>query len=136
MIAVRSFLLRDRARIASRHASGGPEALSALEDLPQSSEATSSLDTASQWVFESDSKNGHFVSAEALNPLRAYLSLPQVTFGPKRFSLFVITSQKCGKLKILGLVWWKEKGGRVGWAGGMDFGVLGKVKGLGFGDGE
>ncbi|KAM1411600.1 hypothetical protein COP1_024269 [Malus domestica] len=53
----------------------------------QPSETTSSLDTASKWVLESDSKNGHFVSAEALKPLRAYLSLPQVTFGPKRWQL-------------------------------------------------
>ncbi|KAB2618709.1 hypothetical protein D8674_014578 [Pyrus ussuriensis x Pyrus communis] len=78
----------------------------------QSSETTSSLDTASQWVFESDSKNGHFVSAEALNPLRAYLSLPPSLLAAKE--------------------------GREAWVGRRDgiFGVLGKGKGLGFGDGE
>ncbi|KAM1809242.1 hypothetical protein ACFX12_026168 [Malus domestica] len=42
----------------------------------QSFKTTSSLDTASKWALESDSKNGHFMSAEALNPLRAYISLP------------------------------------------------------------
>ncbi|KAM1884830.1 hypothetical protein ACFX14_037581 [Malus domestica] len=59
----------------------------------QSSETTSSLDMTSKWVLESNSKNGHFLSAEALNPMRVYLLLPQVTFGPKRFALFVLSSQ-------------------------------------------
>ncbi|PQM38030.1 uncharacterized protein Pyn_13245 [Prunus yedoensis var. nudiflora] len=53
----------------------------------QPSEMTSSLDTGSKWVIQSDPEGRYFVSAEALNPLRAYLSLPQVTFGPKRWQL-------------------------------------------------
>lgn len=41
--------------------------------------------SASKWVLPSDPKTQSSVSPDALNPLRAYLSLPQVTFGPKRF---------------------------------------------------
>lgn len=43
---------------------------------------------SSKWVVPSS--NGGCVSgvsADALNPLRAYVSLPQVTFGPKRWQL-------------------------------------------------
>ncbi|CAN6712469.1 unnamed protein product [Malus baccata var. baccata] len=47
----------------------------------QYSKTTSSPDMTSKWVLESDSKNGHFVSTEALNPMRAYLSLPQENMG-------------------------------------------------------
>ncbi|KAJ7960351.1 Coiled-coil protein [Quillaja saponaria] len=47
---------------------------------------SSSLST-SKWVLHSDPKNGFSVSPDALNPLRAYVSLPQVTFGPKRWEL-------------------------------------------------
>lgn len=53
----------------------------------QQAETASSLDTASKWVLKSDSKNGNSISAQAHNPLRDYLSLPQVTFGPKRWQL-------------------------------------------------
>ncbi|CAL5398484.1 unnamed protein product [Camellia sinensis] len=42
-----------------------------------------SLSRASKWVLHSDLKNAPSVSHEALNPLRAYVSLPRVTFGPK-----------------------------------------------------
>lgn len=56
----------------------------------------SSLSTASKWALPSDPKSSSFVSREALNPLRAYVSLPQVTFGPKRsglsFVLLIIIS--------------------------------------------
>lgn len=42
-----------------------------------------SLSTASKWLLNgSGSENS--VSADAINPLRAYVSLPQATFGPKR----------------------------------------------------
>ncbi|ESW13615.1 hypothetical protein PHAVU_008G211400 [Phaseolus vulgaris] len=50
-------------------------------------EATSSSFSASKWVLPSDPKIHSSVSPDALNPLRAYLSLPQVTFGPKRWQL-------------------------------------------------
>lgn len=47
----------------------------------------SSFSKASKWALKTDPKRVG-VSADALNPLRAYVSLPQVTFGPKRFVLF------------------------------------------------
>ncbi|KAF3443432.1 hypothetical protein FNV43_RR13114 [Rhamnella rubrinervis] len=53
----------------------------------ESSDSTSSLYSASKWVLNSDPNNRYSVYAEALNPLRAYVSLPQVTFGPKRWEL-------------------------------------------------
>ncbi|XP_061338226.1 uncharacterized protein LOC133285081 [Gastrolobium bilobum] len=43
--------------------------------------------SASKWVLQSDPKTQSSVSPDALNPLRAYLSFPQVTFGPKRWEL-------------------------------------------------
>ncbi|TKY57026.1 hypothetical protein E2542_SST21472 [Spatholobus suberectus] len=49
--------------------------------------ATSSSFSASKWVLHSDPKTQSSVSPDALNPLRAYLTLPQVTFGPKRWEL-------------------------------------------------
>ncbi|KAG2716941.1 hypothetical protein I3843_03G152000 [Carya illinoinensis] len=65
-----------------------PEVL--MHSLPskiyyQSSDS-SSLST-SKWILHSDPNKRPSLSAEALNPLRAYLSLPQVTFGPKRWEL-------------------------------------------------
>lgn len=50
----------------------------------------SSLSTASKWVLQSDPNNSSSVSRDALNPLRAYVSLPQVTFGPKRSFLIFL----------------------------------------------
>ncbi|KAL7185846.1 hypothetical protein ACSBR2_027748 [Camellia fascicularis] len=47
----------------------------------------SSLSSASKWVLHPDLKNASSVSRDALNPLRAYVSLPQVTFGRKRWQL-------------------------------------------------
>lgn len=47
----------------------------------------SSLSKSSKWALNSDPKSPSSVSSEALNPLRAYVSLPQVTFGPKRLGL-------------------------------------------------
>ncbi|KAL1567608.1 hypothetical protein AAHA92_03069 [Salvia divinorum] len=51
-----------------------------------SANSGSSLSTASKWALKPDQKRGG-VSADALNPLRGYVSLPQVTFGPKRWQL-------------------------------------------------
>ncbi|KAF2292292.1 hypothetical protein GH714_018645 [Hevea brasiliensis] len=48
---------------------------------------SSSLATASKWALHSHASKASTVSPDALNPLRAYLSLPQVTFGPKRWEL-------------------------------------------------
>ncbi|KAF3329112.1 hypothetical protein FCM35_KLT06190 [Carex littledalei] len=47
-----------------------------------SSGSDASLSTASKWVLNG-SGSANSVSADAINPLRAYVSLPQVTFGPK-----------------------------------------------------
>ncbi|KAH8489519.1 hypothetical protein H0E87_024950 [Populus deltoides] len=48
----------------------------------------SSLSTSSKWALRSDHPNSSStVSPDVLNPLRAYVSLPQVTFGPKRWEL-------------------------------------------------
>ncbi|KAJ9686490.1 hypothetical protein PVL29_015409 [Vitis rotundifolia] len=47
----------------------------------------SSLSSASKWVLHSDPKATSTPSSNDMNPLRAYLSLPQVTFGPKRWQL-------------------------------------------------
>ncbi|KDP30788.1 hypothetical protein JCGZ_13731 [Jatropha curcas] len=51
------------------------------------SDSSSSLSAASKWALHSDPNKVATVSSNALNPLRAYLSLPQVTFGPKRWEL-------------------------------------------------
>lgn len=50
--------------------------------------ADSSLSGASKWALPTDPNKTTSVSPDALNPLRAYVSLPQVTFGPKRFFFF------------------------------------------------
>lgn len=48
----------------------------------------SSLSTSSKWALRSDHPNSSStVSPDVLNPLRAYVSLPRVTFGPKRWEL-------------------------------------------------
>ncbi|RWR77544.1 Guanosine-5'-triphosphate,3'-diphosphate pyrophosphatase [Cinnamomum micranthum f. kanehirae] len=55
---------------------------------PQSS--LPSLSTSSKWrpSSSSSSSSSHpSVSSDAVNPLRAYVSMPQVTFGPKRWQL-------------------------------------------------
>ncbi|CAI9772892.1 unnamed protein product [Fraxinus pennsylvanica] len=52
-----------------------------------SSSENSSFTKASKWAFHSENKNVSIGSTDALNPLRAYVSLPQVTFGPKRWQL-------------------------------------------------
>ncbi|XVE72430.1 hypothetical protein DITRI_Ditri11bG0038900 [Diplodiscus trichospermus] len=48
---------------------------------------SSSLSKASKWALHSDPNKSSISSPDALNPLRAYVSLPQVTFGPKRWEL-------------------------------------------------
>ncbi|KAM7495231.1 hypothetical protein LguiB_029840 [Lonicera macranthoides] len=49
----------------------------------------STLSGGSKWALSSSDPNNVYysVSPDALNPLRAYVSLPQVTFGPKRWQL-------------------------------------------------
>lgn len=48
-------------------------------------EADPSLSTASKWLLQqSSSHSPSSASPDVLNPLRAYVSLPQATFGPKR----------------------------------------------------
>ncbi|XAR55346.1 hypothetical protein NMG60_11035397 [Bertholletia excelsa] len=47
----------------------------------------SPLSATSKWVLHSDPNCVSPIPREALNPLRAYVSLPQVTFGPKRWQL-------------------------------------------------
>ncbi|KAI5683278.1 hypothetical protein M9H77_04506 [Catharanthus roseus] len=49
---------------------------------------SSSFFSASKWIAQTDTrKKPNSVSVDALNPLRAYVSLPQVTFGPKRWQI-------------------------------------------------
>ncbi|MBA0653240.1 hypothetical protein Goklo_020437 [Gossypium klotzschianum] len=47
----------------------------------------SSLSRSSKWALQTHPTNASSSSPDALNPLRAYVSLPQVTFGPKRWEL-------------------------------------------------
>ncbi|XP_015973589.1 uncharacterized protein LOC107496776 [Arachis duranensis] len=53
----------------------------------ETANSTNSSFSASKWVLHSDPKIQSFVNPDAINPLRAYVSLPQVTFGPKRWEL-------------------------------------------------
>lgn len=77
--------------LGGRHADVLPEVL--RHSLPsrvfrdETANSNSSSFSASKWVLHSDPKIQSSVSADALNPLRAYVSLPQVTFGPKRSNL-------------------------------------------------
>ncbi|KAK6919325.1 hypothetical protein RJ641_015229 [Dillenia turbinata] len=48
---------------------------------------SSSLSKSSKWALHSDPNFASSVSPDVLNPLRGYLSLPQVTFGPRRWNL-------------------------------------------------
>ena len=50
------------------------------------SEYSSPVSTSTKWSIHSPSEDSRVfgVSPDVLNPLRAYTSLPQVTFGPKR----------------------------------------------------
>ncbi|KAI3412701.1 uncharacterized protein J3R85_017045 [Psidium guajava] len=50
--------------------------------------SSSSLSKASKWALRWDPESGgSAVSSDALNPLRAHLAMPQVTFGPNRWKL-------------------------------------------------
>ncbi|KAL8131189.1 uncharacterized protein LOC141711311 [Apium graveolens] len=51
------------------------------------SESSSDSLSATKWAIASDGKVSKFVSRDAINPLKSYVSLPQVTFGPKRWQL-------------------------------------------------
>ncbi|XP_052179054.1 uncharacterized protein LOC127792563 [Diospyros lotus] len=51
------------------------------------SPSASSFSAASKWVLQPHSNTVSSVSPDALNPLRAYVSLPRVTFGLKRWQL-------------------------------------------------
>ncbi|PON84510.1 coiled-coil protein [Trema orientale] len=53
----------------------------------ETSNSAPSMYSASKWGLPSDPNSAFSLNAEALNPLRAYVSLPQVTFGPKRWQL-------------------------------------------------
>ncbi|KAJ4831728.1 hypothetical protein Tsubulata_042523, partial [Turnera subulata] len=52
---------------------------------------SSSLSTSSKWTLRSDPNSlgsgSAAASPDVLNPLRGYVSLPQVTFGPKRWQM-------------------------------------------------
>lgn len=64
-----------------------------FQSPPQSATASDShLTAATKWVVRTDPNSASSVSSHALNPLKAYVSLPQVTFGPKRFILFLFSS--------------------------------------------
>ena len=54
------------------------------------SDSSFPLSNSSKWAIRSPNSNTHgsSVSPDVLNPLRGYLSLPQVTFGPKRWYFF------------------------------------------------
>lgn len=46
-----------------------------------------SFSTASKWLLQNNNSPASPSSPDSLNPLRAYVSLPQATFGPKRWQL-------------------------------------------------
>lgn len=84
--------------------SSSPEALSDVlpevlrHSLPSKifqdlSVSTSSQYSASKWVLHFDPNKVSSVSSDVLNPLRAFVSLPQVSFGPKRSYFFPPFSQ-------------------------------------------
>ncbi|RCV21054.1 hypothetical protein SETIT_4G106700v2 [Setaria italica] len=49
--------------------------------------AEPSLSASSRWALPPSSTEAAGVHPDALNPLRSYVSLPQATFGPKRWQL-------------------------------------------------
>eukprot|EP00262_Sarcandra_glabra_P009317 TRINITY_DN2346_c0_g4_i1.p1 TRINITY_DN2346_c0_g4~~TRINITY_DN2346_c0_g4_i1.p1 ORF type:complete len:257 (+),score=50.36 TRINITY_DN2346_c0_g4_i1:115-885(+) len=51
------------------------------------SPSDSSLSIASKWVLLSDRNPSSSLYRDAINPLSAFVSLPQVTFGPRRWQL-------------------------------------------------
>ncbi|KAG1327044.1 hypothetical protein COCNU_01G009780 [Cocos nucifera] len=96
-------------RLAQKHAPPTPSSSSAAAAAPKNEEAADilpeilrhsiplkgaaveadpSLSTASKWLLKhSSSRSPSAASPDSLNPLRAYVSLPQATFGPKRWQL-------------------------------------------------
>ncbi|WOG98827.1 hypothetical protein DCAR_0418172 [Daucus carota subsp. sativus] len=50
-------------------------------------ESSSDSLSATKWALPYDPKSFNSVSRDAINPLKSYVSLPQVTFGPKRWQL-------------------------------------------------
>ncbi|KAI6697540.1 hypothetical protein NL676_017659 [Syzygium grande] len=56
-------------------------------DPPSSSSPSASLAKASKWALRWDPASGSAVSSDALNPLRAHLAMPRVTFGPNRWKM-------------------------------------------------
>ncbi|KAG6514089.1 hypothetical protein ZIOFF_024429 [Zingiber officinale] len=106
-----AYFLHESKNVVSRHAQKLPptplpslpvaaEARSKIADvLPEilrhdvplkgiSTADASSLSASSKWLVRgSSSSSSSMVSPDSLNPLRAYVSLPQATFGPKRSDL-------------------------------------------------
>ncbi|XP_042376178.1 uncharacterized protein LOC121969923 [Zingiber officinale] len=106
-----AYFLHESKNVVSRHAQKLPptplpslpvaaEARSKIADvLPEilrhdvplkgiSTADASSLSASSKWLVRgSSSSSSSMVSPDSLNPLRAYVSLPQATFGPKRWQL-------------------------------------------------
>jgi hypothetical protein len=85
------------------HADVLPEVLrhSLPSKLFRDETVTATSSSFSKWVLPSDHKLRSSVSPDALNPLRGYVSLPQVTFGPRRLFLsssFSIFQFLCGYL--------------------------------------
>ncbi|XP_030460265.1 uncharacterized protein LOC115680589 [Syzygium oleosum] len=64
-----------------------PSRLYSQRSDPSSSSSSSSLAKASKWALRSDPASGSAVSSDALNPLRAHLAMPRVTFGPNRWKM-------------------------------------------------
>lgn len=50
-------------------------------------EADASISTATKWNLDKGGNSAKKISRDALNPLSAYVSMPQATFGPKRWQL-------------------------------------------------
>ncbi|KAJ4976513.1 hypothetical protein NE237_001619 [Protea cynaroides] len=73
------------------------------QHFEQPSSSDSSLYAASKWALHGDPSKASSVSADALNPLRAYVSLPQVTFGPKRWEFpdteYSVSASTANKLR-------------------------------------
>lgn len=53
------------------------------------SDYSTPVSASTKWSIQSPGPNSNFsgVSSDAINPLRGYVSLPQVTFGPKRWQM-------------------------------------------------
>ncbi|XP_057786496.1 uncharacterized protein LOC131003944 [Salvia miltiorrhiza] len=86
--------IAENGEIASSPADVLPEVLrhslpSKIFSSQSENSGSSSLSGASKWALKPDPKRpgGPAVSPDALNPLRGYVSLPPVTFGPKRWQL-------------------------------------------------